>query len=150
MSNKNESSEVFDMSSFNEDGFADAKPFVKFDCMLGETPQNGPVKVKIEDIKLKKSEDGKMSVNWTLTILDGPQAGATAFKRSNITKGNATSYRYLVTDLKTSGIDTNDLGTLNDESTRKLAKGKMIAASVVVNPKDTRYYDIKLNKEVTA
>ena len=144
-----ETNEVFDMSEFNADGFSDAKPFIKYDHLKDGEPKNENVTVQVQDIRLKKNDEGKMSVNWTLTVLDGSQPGATAYKRINITKGNATSYRFLLTDLLTSGIKTSDLNDLNKDEVRSLAKGKLLAASIVVQ-KDTRFYDVKLQREVKA
>ena len=142
--------EVFDLTSFNDDGFSTAKPLVKFDPMKDGQMQNQNVNLQINSIWLKKSDEGKMSLNVSAVALGGTQTGATVYKRINITKGNATSFRYLKTDLVTLGIKTDDLNDLNKEEVRKLAEGKVIASSIVVNPKDTRFYDVKFQREVTA
>lgn len=144
--------EVFDLSDFNTTGFTDAKPMVKFDPMKDGENQSGPLTVQINGIWLSKVEDkpNEMALNWTATVLDGKQMGATIYKKNRIVKGDSTSYRFLKTDLTTVGIESNDLNDLNKEEVKAIAKGKVLKASVKVNAKDTRYYDLKLHSVVVA
>lgn len=151
MSEATGSGEVFDLTDFNTgtDGFTDTKPVTKFQPVVDGIVQSGPCRAQVNNMWLKKNDEGKLSLNASVILLDGMQKGSLAYKKWNLEKGNATSMRYLKTDLMTLGITTDDLNDLNDEAVRAKAKGVVFDGSIKITQDGERHYtDIRINRRV--
>ncbi len=93
-----------DLSEFDDDFAAAESP------TLEEVP-DGKYQVRIDEVRLDRSQKGDPMIKWDLIVIAGAQAGRHIFKNSVITPA---ALPFVKGDLKTLGLELTRFSELND------------------------------------
>ena len=93
-----------DLSAFDDDFAAAESP------SLDEVP-DGKYQVRIDEVRLDRSQKGDPMIKWDLVVIAGAQAGRHIFKNSVITPA---ALPFVKGDLKTLGLELARFSELND------------------------------------